>query len=214
MHARLCCRSGAPLALLASLATHCLFHNAKPLHGYMAAIALPQESIDEVAGALAAAFAVLAARLRGTLHSCCMQRLHVEKVLCAPCIRPAAKAAHGAPPMFPVPAAPPRDSAAALDAAAAAYQRFVSAANAEHGSLPPPAVAISESARAACIVLLQQAQLVAAVLEEAGVPEAAEEGGETVTKRPSAEVQLGSVATAAENGGKAAGVGKLGDDSV
>ncbi|PRW05778.1 Aluminum activated malate transporter family [Chlorella sorokiniana] len=184
-------------------------HNPLPLH--------LEERIDAVASALAAAFAALAARLRGTLHSFCMQRWHLEKRVCAPCIsRPAPKAAPNVPYMPPMPAALRHDSAAALAAAEAAYQQLLEAAHAEHSSLPPAAVALSESARAACIVLLQQAQLVAAVLGEAGVPEAAEDDGETVTRKASngQQLQLSGSGVVVENGGKLAGEGKRGEDSV
>jgi len=177
----------------------------------------PQDLVDEAAAALAAAFAALAARLRGTLRSVCMQRWHLEKAVCAPCLRrPAAKAAPRMPDLPTIPGTLPRDSAAALDAAAAAYQRLVQAAHAEHGSLPPAAAAVSESARAACIVLLQQAQLVAAVLQEAGVPEVADEEGETITagKPEGQQQQLQLSGAAAQNGGKPDSEGKAAEDSV
>lgn len=173
-----------------------------------------QERIDAVAGALAAAFASLAARLRGTLQGCFMERLHVEKMVCAPCIRPPAPKATGDAPWLPaVRAQRPNNSAEALGAAAAAYQQLLEAAHAEYGSLPPAAAALSESARAAAVVLLQKAQLVAAVLKEAGVPEAAAaDDGEVIRKQASAEVQLAGVAE--EAGGKLAAEGKAGEESV
>lgn len=138
-----------------------------PLHDHCRAACLPylQGKLAETAEALSAVFHVLAARILATLEGCCLQRHRWENRL--PCI-PAGRRG----PKADGPAAAPIDAGATaaplLEAAAAAFQRLERGREAQRGSLAPSDVDLCVVASGACLVLLQQARAVAAVLDAAG----------------------------------------------
>lgn len=114
-----------------------------------------QGRLDDTAAALASAFAALAARIRGTLHSCCLQRHACEERLF--CCRPPR------PPL----AASKLGLGEALDAAAASFRQLEAAHEAARGQLSPNEADLAVLALCACMVLLQQARAAAAVLDAA-----------------------------------------------
>lgn len=134
-----------------------------------------QGQLDAAATALASAFAELAAGILGTLEGCCLQRHYWEDPLLCGCSASAAPSKVQASQAALAPAAGAAAGAsAALEAAAAQLQQLAAVHEAARPALAPSESHLSMVAMGACLVLLQQARAVAAVLQ-AAVPLAADQ---------------------------------------
>ncbi|KAL4425283.1 hypothetical protein ABPG75_009299 [Micractinium tetrahymenae] len=129
--------------------------------------------LDDAAAALGAAFAALAGRIRDTLEGCCLQRHRYENRLCPACVRGARAQPPPPPPGGKGRPAAALTSAEALQSAAAGCWQLADGHEAARLKLAPEESDLSVVAMGAALVLLHQAQAVAAVLQEAGLSEAA-----------------------------------------
>ena len=157
-----------PTLLHAAVLVHPLQHLAQaPLRAF-------EESVDATVAVLAAAFAALAARIRGTLEGCCLQwegRLIRSAAACV-CLpwrqlrqHEAAPAAKGATEGGSLPSkAGVLGPGPVVEAAAAQLQQLADSYEAVRSMMTRGESDQSQVVLGACLVLLQQAEAVEAVL--------------------------------------------------